>query len=69
MNLQPEHSDSAEALSKSGEAKRRKGDQDGALADFDKALSLQPDLAAAYSGRGLVRNAKEDFDGALADLK
>jgi tetratricopeptide (TPR) repeat protein len=64
-----EPTDSAEALSKRGEAKRRKGDLDGALADFERALALQPDLAAAYSGRGLVRNAKEDFERALADLR
>ena len=69
MNLHFEQADSPEALSKRGEAKRRKGDLDGALADFDQALARQPDLAAAYSGRGLVRNAREDFEGALADLK
>jgi tetratricopeptide (TPR) repeat protein len=69
MNAQQQQPNVAETLSKSGESKRRKGDLDGALVDFDQALTLQPELASAYSGRGLVRNAKEDFDGALADLK
>jgi Flp pilus assembly protein TadD len=69
MNTQPQQPNAAETLSKSGESKRRKGDLNGALADFDQALALQPDLASAYSGRGLVLNAREDFGGALADLK
>jgi tetratricopeptide (TPR) repeat protein len=68
MNTSFEGAQDAEALSKRGEAKRRKGDLDGALADFDIAIELQPGLAAGYSGRGLVKQSKGDLDGALLDL-
>ena len=37
------------------------------MADFNKAIELKPDLAAAYNNRGLVR-AKSDLDGALVDF-
>ncbi len=39
-----------------------------ALACFDRALSLEPDLAAAYDGRGAVRMALGENDGAAEDF-
>ena len=44
-----------------------KGDLDGALADFNKAIELKPDYVNAYDARGNVRSKKGDLDGALAD--
>jgi len=45
-----------------------KGDLDGALADYEKAIELKPSLPSAFLGRGYFRYQKEDFDGALADF-
>jgi tetratricopeptide (TPR) repeat protein len=45
-----------------------KGDLDGALADFNKAIELNARLAYAYNNRGLVKETKGDLVGALADL-
>jgi len=47
--------------------KEAKGDLDGALADYNKAMELKPGLAEAYYDRGLLKRAKNDLDGELAD--
>jgi len=64
MNQQPE---TAEAYCKCGEAKRIKGDLDGALADFNRAIELKPDFAVAYNNRALIKKQKGDPKGALED--
>jgi tetratricopeptide (TPR) repeat protein len=51
LNQQPE---TAEAYNNQGEVKRIKGDLDGALADYNKAIELKPEFAAAYNNRALV---------------
>ena len=50
-----------------GIAKRKKGDLDGAIADFTKAIELKPNYAEAYANRGNAKQAKGDLDGAIAD--
>jgi tetratricopeptide (TPR) repeat protein len=50
-----------------GVTKQQKGDLDGALADYSRAIDLNPHGATAYNNRGLVKVAKGDLDGALAD--
>jgi tetratricopeptide (TPR) repeat protein len=50
-----------------GIAKVGKGDFDGAIADYSRALELDPKFAAAYRRRGIAKQAKSDFDGAIAD--
>jgi tetratricopeptide (TPR) repeat protein len=35
---------------------------------YNKAIELNPNLAAAYGNRGLVKKAKGDLDGALDDF-
>jgi lipoprotein NlpI len=47
--------------------KQTKGDLDGALADYNRAIELNPKDAKAYTNRGLVKQARADLDGALAD--
>jgi len=51
----------------SGINREDRGDLDGALADYTKAIELKPDHAFAYNNRGVVKKAKGDLDGALAD--
>ena len=59
----------AETWEKFGIIKKAEGDLEGALAGYNKAIELNPELATAYNGRGRVKRAKKDLDGALADFK
>ncbi len=59
----------AAAYCKLARSKRANSDWPGAIADFSRAIELQPDLAEAYAGRGTAKNASGDADGALADLQ
>ena len=45
-----------------------KGDYDHALADYNMAVQLNPEVAAAWLNRGTLWLRKEDFDRAIADL-
>lgn len=58
---------SAAALDDTAKAKFERGDLDGALADLNRALSLDPNFAPAYSHRGMVRHERREFDDAIAD--
>ena len=51
----------------SGEAKHRRGDINGAIADYDRALELDPKSAQAHNNRGAARQAKGEIDSAMAD--
>jgi len=51
-----------------GKSKLNKQDYQGAIADFDKALSLNLNDAKAYLGRGSARYAQGDKQGAIADF-
>jgi len=57
----------AEAAFDRGTAKLRNGDLEGALADYNQAIQLDPELAVAYVNRGLVRRRLGDVQGALSD--
>jgi tetratricopeptide (TPR) repeat protein len=50
-----------------GIAKHRKGDLDGAMADYNHAIQLDPQNANAYNNRGNIKLAKGDLNGAMAD--
>ena len=43
------------------------GDYEGAIADWTRALELNPGDAGWYVNRGMVRETIGDYDGALAD--
>jgi len=47
--------------------RRSQGDLDGAIADYDKAIRLNPEYGAAYSGRARTRYRKGDLDGTITD--
>jgi tetratricopeptide (TPR) repeat protein len=51
-----------------GNARRHQGDLDGAIADYNQAIALQPDYAATYDNRGIARSGQGDLDGAIADF-
>jgi hypothetical protein len=44
------------------------GDNDGAIAAFDRAIAIAPKLSIAYLNRGLVHRQDGDVDKAIADL-
>lgn len=44
------------------------GDKEGALADVNKALEIDPDYAESYLQRSYIRSEWEDREGALADV-
>jgi tetratricopeptide (TPR) repeat protein len=52
---------------KRGIEREKKGDFDGAKADFSKAIELKPDFVAAYIDRGDVKYKTDDLNGAQAD--
>src|SRR5436190_22500481 len=57
----------AEEFNDRGIARRAKGDLDGAIADYDRAISLSPAYALAYYNRGIARGDRGDREGAIAD--
>src|SRR5262249_60612061 len=51
-----------------GVAENANGDFEGAIADYNRAIELDPKYAAAYSNRGIAKQAKGDLDGAITDF-
>ena len=58
----------APAYSNRGKAKHAKGDLDGAIADFNRALELDPRHASVYYNRGIAKGRMGDLDGAITDF-
>jgi tetratricopeptide (TPR) repeat protein len=63
----PEGLPTAAELSTRGFARQEKGDLDGALADYNEAISLDPHNIEALSRRALAERDKGKWDAALAD--
>ncbi|MGK7900211.1 MAG: tetratricopeptide repeat-containing serine protease family protein [Hormoscilla sp.] len=55
------------AYNNRGNARSDLGDNSGAIADYNKAIEIQPDDASAYVNRGVVRSDLGDNEGAIAD--
>ncbi len=51
----------------SAQNKSQQGNYYGAIADYDRALSLNPNFGEVYFRRGLARNVLRDWQGAMAD--
>src|SRR5437763_8310728 len=57
----------ANAYSNRGIAKQAQGDLSGAIADYTRAIELDPKYTKAYTNRGIAKEDKGDMDGAMAD--
>lgn len=51
-----------------GTARRAMGDLDGAIADYSRAIELDPREPKGYYNRGSAKQEKNDLDGAIADF-
>lgn len=58
----------AKTLRERGIFAYRSGDLDNAIADFDRAIRLDPKFAAAYIDRGIVLYRMHRFEQAFADI-
>lgn len=58
----------AEDFFNRGLEKRKKGDTQGAITDFDQAIKLKPDYSLAYNARGNARSDLGDEQGAITDF-
>jgi tetratricopeptide (TPR) repeat protein len=57
----------ATVIYNSGRAKQDRGDLDGAMDDYSKAIKMNPNYLYAYVHRGIVKHQKRDLKGAMAD--
>ena len=48
--------------------RRKSGDYQGAIADYNKAIELNPQFAEAYNNQGVAKGESGDYQGAIADL-
>jgi tetratricopeptide (TPR) repeat protein len=60
--------DQAASYTNRGNGYRDKNDLDRAIADFNEAIRLDPNLAMAFLGRGIAFSDKGDNDRAIADF-
>jgi tetratricopeptide (TPR) repeat protein len=51
-----------------GKAYEAKADYDSAIANFDKAITLNPNLPEAYNNRGIIYSIKGAYDFAIIDF-
>jgi tetratricopeptide (TPR) repeat protein len=58
---------SAQAYLDRGIDRAKMGDLDEAIAEYNKAIALDPGFALAYDKRAFCRALKADLDGAMAD--
>ena len=67
LSTQIAYAQSAEDWFNSGVAKSDRGDWQGAIADYTKAIEFNPQDADAYFNRAAAKNDLEDHQGAIAD--
>lgn len=60
-------SQTAEGYWDRGRERYERGDTDGSIADFNKAIELSPSFSAAYTARAAARRRKGDLNAALTD--
>lgn len=57
------------ALLRRGDAAIKSGNRSAAKRDYDRSITLQPDLAAAHARRGAMLLAQGDLEAARSDLE
>ncbi len=67
--VEPVASETAPAYAERARSRAAKGDLDGALTDYDRALELDPEHAGAWRGRGILRSRRGEREAAIADLE
>lgn len=50
-----------------GITKGKKGDYEGAIKEFTKAIEINPNYPGSYDNRGIARRYMGDYEGAIAD--
>lgn len=58
----------AESHNRRGVGLYARGDRAGAIAEFDRAIALDPRHVVSHANRGVARHGLGDLDAALADL-
>ena len=66
--LLPDGKNKARAYYNRGNAKGKRGILAAAIADFDRALEIDPKLSGAYNNRGSVKGHMGDHAAAIADF-
>jgi len=61
------YSQTAEEYYNSAHYKAENGDHYGAIADYNKAIELNPSYTNAYNNRGNAKHTLEDYYGAITD--
>ena len=69
LSTQAAHAQSAGDYVNAGVEKGKSGDFQGAIADFTKAIEINPQDADAYTNRGSAKQALGDNQGACVDVK
>ena len=70
QSTQAAHAQSADDYVDAGIEKGKSGDFKGAIADYNKAIEINPQFAIAYYNRGLAKGiGLGDDQGACADFK
>jgi tetratricopeptide (TPR) repeat protein len=67
LNIGPKPKDAAGYIDR-GQARHFNGDANGAIADFSRAIELDPQATSAYFDRGIANMQKRNLDGAISDL-
>ena len=63
------YSQTAKEYFNSAYDKEENGNFNGAIADYTKAIELNPDDASAYNNRGILKEELGDLDGACSDWR
>ncbi len=69
LSTQAAHAQSADDYVNRGNSKYRLRDYQGAIADYNKAIQINPKYADAYTNRGISKELVGDLKGACADWK